>query len=133
MVEYHRASPKKAERHTKMALRGCLREKAGGKVPDYLIKFLAGPLIQGYRFAAKNGISSIDDPKVVAFKEDLTKDVLKDAVKLGRRLHKEKPDVRERSLDLLKALRWDQRSVPTCVAKTVEKIRKREGPKAASS
>ncbi len=131
MVAYHRTSPRQAERHTKMALRACLREKAGGKVPEYLVQFLSDPMMKGYRFAAKHNVTSMDDPEVVAFKKSLTDKVFKDALKLGRRLHKENKQTKERTTDLLRTMRWDQSWVGKCVAQKVEQIRKKEAPRQA--
>ncbi|HFC04062.1 MAG TPA: hypothetical protein ENJ55_00030 [Rhizobiales bacterium] len=121
-VSIYKKAPLATKDFIRTAMKECLEAKVDGNLPSYYTDFAADSLLAAVKYAAKHKVKSLGDPKIRAFVKKYKKQIMRDAIKMSRRMARESKKVQRR---MMKSVSWMSRHRSTlraCINVKVDKL-----------
>ncbi len=118
-IDLYKRSAANTRALIKVAVKECLHERAGGKLPSYLTNYLADLTILPIRYAANNDIDTVEDPKVKKYLAKTIDSVERGARAIEKRIKGEPKAVQDRVAKIESWARIDGPGLFRCVTPKV--------------
>ncbi|MEM8688562.1 MAG: hypothetical protein AAGF81_14610 [Pseudomonadota bacterium] len=122
IVELYKSAPGEAERLTTLAMKTCLEDRSGGKLPAYYTDIMAGSAAAAFRTDSQNGFDTTQDPAVQTFVAEIQEAVSGRVSKIAKRMTKEPQDVQNRLNASMNWITGNGRAAMDCVGLNVARL-----------